>query len=546
VKALAANPGPDGISLQEAVVATNNDPGIWNIQFAPALKGSSIVLDSGNIPGLSFLTGGNVTINGDIDGDGKPDITLTSHSGATTIFVLSGGNTLNGLALQNCGTCVQIQRPSAKYQLPPATGTTFSNITISNLVLSNIQTTGIAFSPDDTLSALVTGNTWDHMLITGNTITGSASGPILGIDLGLSDAGDTLQHTTIANNNIVLPKPEAGGIEMNLGSGLGSTNNQVLDTLIANNVISAPGSAAFGIRIATGVGSASANLVDGVRVIANQMVVSSAYQLGVGINVLSGDAASDDEYPYLRPIQYSENNVVRNIDILSNTVGEAACCGIDIQVACCGNANNTIDNLSILGNTVSGMELMAGSSGGFFSRPSTGNTLSNVLVRANTIHSIFLRPPSFTLDGAIQSAGIGVIAGWEEPGNSVNSISIANNDVDAAMIGIGIVAGWGGPLVPGDPRDPPSLASNNVVAHPQIFCNQVDQIPNPNVASTPETTGINVSAGVEVANGNLVLGARVENNLILGTLGDASFFPNLGTGTSGNSISVSKFFSNPR
>src|SRR5947209_16911993 len=45
VKALVAKPGPDGISLQEAITATNNDLGIWNIQFAPALKGSTIVID---------------------------------------------------------------------------------------------------------------------------------------------------------------------------------------------------------------------------------------------------------------------------------------------------------------------------------------------------------------------------------------------------------------------------------------------------------------------------------------------------------------------
>ena len=72
VKALMANPGPDGISLVEAITATNNDPGTWNIQFAPALTGSTI---SGSMP---YLGGGNVTVNGDIDGDGQPDITVTS------------------------------------------------------------------------------------------------------------------------------------------------------------------------------------------------------------------------------------------------------------------------------------------------------------------------------------------------------------------------------------------------------------------------------------------------------------------------------------
>src|ERR1017187_7661647 len=83
VAALVANPGPDGISLPEAVSATNNDPGTWVIQFAPALKGSTIHLDpapSLGFLGLFGLTGGNVTINGDVDGDGQPDITLTSLS----------------------------------------------------------------------------------------------------------------------------------------------------------------------------------------------------------------------------------------------------------------------------------------------------------------------------------------------------------------------------------------------------------------------------------------------------------------------------------
>jgi hypothetical protein len=546
VAALVANPGPDGISLQEAVIATNNDPGTWNIQFAPALKGSTIVVDSGpNIKGLSSLSGGNVTINGDIDGDGQPDITLTSQSGpATTVFVFSGGNTLYGLALQNCGICVLIKRP------PAATGTTFSNITVSNLVMTNIQTEAIVLSPvigeaglSGSSPAVATHNTWDHILITGNTITGSASGPLLGIDVGLGDTvGDTLQHTTIANNDIVLPMPGAGGIVMTVGGGIASTNNQALDTLIANNAISSA-VPEYGIRIGEGVGSASANLIDGMQVIANQIHVTGQLPPSsvqpIGINVAVGDAASDDANPSLLPVQYSENNIVRNIGILSNTIEGAVGFGIFAQAACCGNANNTIDSLSILGNTMTGtVQLEGGSSGGYFSRPSTGNSLSNVLIQANSIRSLTLPGnPNFTLDMAFASGGIGVWAGWLEPGNSVNGISIANNDVNTPFIGIDVVGGFGGSA---PPNAPPSPADNNVVSAAQIYCNQVDQIPTLGVTPASGIKGIDVTAGLDAATGNQVLQVRVENNLIAGALSDASFFANLGDGASGNSIAGSR------
>ena len=92
------------------------------------------------------------------------------------------------------------------------------------------------------------------------------------------------------------------------------------------------------------------------------------------------------------------------------------------------------------------MQLEDGSSGGYFSRPSTGNSLSNVLVQANTISSLIAPGnPNFTLETAVQNAGINVMAGWEEPGNSVNGISIANNDVNTPFIGIGVVGGTGVP-----------------------------------------------------------------------------------------------------
>jgi uncharacterized protein (TIGR03437 family) len=358
--------------------------------------------------------------------------------------------------------------------------------------------------------------------------------------LELGAAGDTLQHTTIANNNIVLPMPGAGGIAMNLGTGLGSTGNQTLDTLIANNAISGP-LPQFGIRLATGVGSASGNLIDGVQMIGNQILITS--QPGgsdprlLGINLVSGDAASDDQYPSLRPIQYSENDIARNIGILSNTINVINGIAVDIQAACCGNSNNTIGNLSILGNSMtSNVQINGAASGGYFSRPSTGNSLSNVLVQANSIQ-VSMPPGNFSLDNAVFSAGIQVWAGLEEPGNSVNGVSIANNYVNTPFIGIDVI---GGLAIPTEPNEPPSPADNNVVSAAQVDCNLVEQAPSYGVTPSSGIKGITVAAGFGAleSSGNQVQ-VSVVDNLVAGVLGDASLFANLESGASGNTLSTS-------
>ncbi len=558
VKALAANPGPDGISIQEAIMATNNDPGTWVIQFAPALKGSTIDVDPGGQGGgLTPLTGGNVTINGDIDGDGKPDITFTSLSGTGAGFlIVSGGNTLYGLALQHFSWGVFIQRPSAAIGLLPATGTTFSNITIGNLAITDIQDKGIWLCPTcggtDAQSSAppeVTRNTWDHLLITGNTITGNDSGPLQGIGLGTGNVGDTLQHTTIANNTMV----GAGGISIGVGGEVGSTGDRALDTLIANNAISSSGR---GIGIGLGGNSSnlgyfkyignpaggdggSGSLIDGMQIIANRIHITGTAQSGIGLTL--ADTPSDGfQLPVL---QYAENNIARNIGIIANTIEGA---GITLYAGSGTVRNDMIANLSILGNTVTGVTkggIALGGASSFGSpAPSTGNTLSNVLVQANTIRSsvLPLDPISsgyYTFEQAIQSAGIGVQTGWRAPGNSLNGISIANNDVDTPSIGIAITAGSGA----GTPYSGPSFpADNNVVSAAQIFCNQVDQAPTLGVTPSSGIRGINVTAGVDDAHGNQVQQLLVTDNLVGGLPGGASLLPYLGSSGSGNTITMSQ------
>jgi hypothetical protein len=65
-------PGADGkVSLREAVVAANNTPGSKTITFASSLKDKTIVLT-----GPLYLCGGHTTLNGDVNGDETPDVTI--------------------------------------------------------------------------------------------------------------------------------------------------------------------------------------------------------------------------------------------------------------------------------------------------------------------------------------------------------------------------------------------------------------------------------------------------------------------------------------
>jgi uncharacterized protein (TIGR03437 family) len=420
-----------------------------------------------------------------------------------------------------------------------ATGTTFSNITIGNLVMTNVQNIGIVFCPAcaQAAGAPPTENTWDHMLITGNTITGSVSGPMFGIQLALA-SGDTLQHTTIANNNLVLPAPNALGITVSANGGVGPAN-QVLDTLIANNAISAAFPSSV-ILIGDGNGSSvSGALIDGMQIIGNQISITGSVPTGdyshqlIGIVFAVGDSNSDN----VLPIEYSESNIATNIGILGNTIAGPTRTGIQVYAASGTSMNDAISNLSILGNSLTGgsstgMLLEAGGSLGA-SSPATGNTLSSVLVQANSIQ-VASPPGNFTLEDEIFSAGINVWAGVLAQGNSINGISITNNDVNTPFLGIAVTGGFGG----GAPNDGAATfsADNNVVSAAQISCNQVDQALT--FVGTPGIKGINVAAGVDTASGNQVQ-VSVQDNLVAGVLGVSSLFAYLGSGGSGNTLSVS-------
>ncbi|GMG85542.1 hypothetical protein LNKW23_47650 [Paralimibaculum aggregatum] len=158
--------GVDGeVSLREAIIAANTDMAGFDapageagapdtITFAPALSGGTIHLTA-TLPTLT----GETVIDGDIDGDGRPDITITgdvdgddplvqdllgnlisddsvlllttpeNSDNLDTIFEIAGTATLNGLVITGAV-------PNGDPPLPMIVGGAGSSITVTNSSIS--------------------------------------------------------------------------------------------------------------------------------------------------------------------------------------------------------------------------------------------------------------------------------------------------------------------------------------------------------------------------------------------------------------------------
>lgn len=398
-QALAADPGPDGVSLREAVEVTNNEPGSYLIDFAAPLRDRTITLQFM----LPHLNGGGVTIDGDIDDNGTPDVTLNTTwkwEWSQAIAINSSGNHVSGLRLVGFGVGLSIQafgnfNPEVD---PMPTHQLRSDNVISGLDISDAGKSGIWIrsTPSSGVGCGVpnpnpcrTFDTFANTTIAHNTIQGG-----VGIGAQISNSGDTIDGLTVTDNEIRVRDDAGIAVEQLWDAGDDGTPARISHVLIARNSITGTGDTQ-GISVAAGAGAAQGNITEAVRVRNNTIHLECGRAPCTGIAILAGSDRAWATFPdVFTPRRYPDDNVLRTARVIGNDISGSLAFGVSIRAGGggAGGSRNLVHAVTIRHNRIqtsrvaTGIDVQLGPGSEVTQgRYATANRVSGLTITANSI-----------------------------------------------------------------------------------------------------------------------------------------------------------------
>ncbi len=425
---LLANPGADGVSLREAVLASNNDAGPETITFSPGLSGAVISLGVGSF--FPFLLGSGLTLNGDWNHDGVPDITLHGSAIGKGLSIWSDDNLVTGLKMTECDPCIDFPVPNG-----------YSGA-----------------------SAIISGNVISGNVISNNILSARTAimvGP-LGWNQGASNI--TWQNFTFANNQLgidggFLFYAGADGLDNNRILSMTVVNNQVGDSIVFNpcdtNLPGSPPGYSDGGLVSNVVISGNtvgqiklhaANMGNGNCHVRNVEIVGNSVN-GGGITLVTAAEIHDTDG------QATHDNSISSISIRNNLLVHTArgislgAGGDEITYGGVGNVNNLMEHVEVLSNTILGVSnwrtgiwLNGGMTNGM--AQVEGNVLRDILISGNRVEGAA---------GSSDNTGIHLVGGEINPdganghvfSNTVESITMTHNTIANLDRGIRIIGAAG-------------------------------------------------------------------------------------------------------
>jgi hypothetical protein len=430
ITALISNPGPDGISFREALNASNGTSGPKSIVFHPSLSGTIITFAADG--DLLLLASGGLTINGDINQDGEPDMTLDGHLGQPALCIVSSDNTIVGLRFVDFFVAVAILCPDAG-----CGNRLFSNNRIVDNIILSQQGPGISIEASGLLpleeTPLLSDITWQDTTISGNTIATRNDSIYVAAAVG-GGSRNQIINLTISGNRLSSEEGHAVSImaaDVNSawfgipGPILYSDDNLIDNLTITDNVIE---DSYFGIHIIGANDGNNDNLIRNTRIIGNTITNI----VWAGISLTAGDGRSDE--------RGTDNNGLEDIEIRDNTITQVWS-GITITGGHGnGGRSNWMRNVLIADNAISdytgaGILLMGGDSG---SNEVSDNLLDQVIISGNNLQQ--------TVNQG-SGSGLVVIGGNSIGGlsrrNIVRGLHILNNQIGHNSTGLRILGGSG-------------------------------------------------------------------------------------------------------
>ena len=315
--ALIADPGPDGISFPEAIMAVETITENYTITFDHSLSGSVIELTNG----LPLIRQGNLTIDGDVDNDRVPDITIDGYQ------VDSG----NGIRLIGA-----------------------SDVVIRGLKIQNFHKSGIEVAPD------VSGGSpmVEDLSFEFNTISNNSGQAILVLIWNQNEA--TVRNVEITSN---LLENNTNGVEIAAGMGDSASDNEISGVNIINNVIAGDDTA---LHIQPSAASGlSRNTISDVVIRGNQ--ISDHESSTILIDAANQSGCNDN---LVDEVMIVENSIQGLVEFVS--VGQSG-----------SNATgNTLSNVYIMDNIFPSGEIMFGGATG---NNAHDNLISGIVIDRNHI-----------------------------------------------------------------------------------------------------------------------------------------------------------------
>ncbi|HEY43902.1 MAG TPA: right-handed parallel beta-helix repeat-containing protein [Anaerolineae bacterium] len=599
LEALITNPGTDGVSLREALLVTNHDPGEYTIQFNPGLSGAAIQVGSWDHTELPPLEGGSVIINGDIDGDLEPDIKLINAVAELTEFnaifgfrIHSSNNTVHALELTDFTVGVFFDAPSSNQ--------VYRNNTVDRMVIEGQGGIGLYSSQGSEASITETNNRWEDIRVIGNRISihnGS------GISFSMHWAAmESIEHLTILDNHILM---DGGGnaIELSPGFGAGSNGNQIEQVLIANNVIE--GNPQSGIALLAGFMGAGSNSIGQVTILGNTIRGSYSYEeflhtsgmhISAGfwinqdgneisdilvadnyiegnseISILLSSGAVGSSGNLVERIRFSNNHIKVTqhsredrvpVMAIGITTGDGASDYYDPNYQPVVYPNdNILRDVWFSGNLIEGQ-------GGYGVMVSTGdpgserNHVERIYMLGNEFRPFFPEAGILVSAISLEHGGIGdnVISEVFIQQNSIHYTNLREEFDGSEFVSGGIVLSAGNGTSFSQTRDVWIVANEvtspapginlvagwaqpqfppsigNTIRHVRLWCNTVVQNPDLLESLFPGIKGINLAGGWGLAQDNQIKDIYVTRNLVAGVEDDISIFESAGEGSQGNLV----------